>query len=215
MQKQLPAAATRHPRHGCWSRTQQLPACRGAAGTNPFSQQGSSSRRISCGLTRKTQQTGPRERHQTCLTTQSRFLLQEAFVTTINEMTNHRMVGAVGLDQHLPGFLRPPRSTRELQQKLQALLSGSQIRPMQQAIGGQHSCQCHSRQVHSLGEHLGADKYVGFTIGELGQKPAVAIPSSGGVPVEAQQAQITEFLSQPLQHSLGPCSKRLERQGTA
>ena len=192
-----------------------MPACSGTACTDPFSQQGSRSRRIARGLSRKANQASPRKGNQSGFAAQGRFLLQKTFVTTIHQVSDHWVVRAVGLNQHLTGLLRAPSPASELKQKLQALLSSPQIGSMQKTIGGKHCCQSHAWQVHPLGQHLRSDQHIGLTLRKLVQQSAVTITTTCGVAIKPQQTQITEFLAKTLQNPLCACTKGLEGQGTA
>ena len=141
---------------------------------------------------------------------QGQFLSQEGPVAAIHEVANHRMVGAVGLHQHFPGPVTPAGPARQLQEQLQALFAGPQVGPVQQAIGRQHRGQGDGRQVHALGQHLGAHQHIGLPGGKALQQAAVAIATAGGVPVKAQQAQAFELLFELLHHPLGASPEGLE-----
>ena len=121
------------------------------------------------------------------------------------------MLWAVGLDEHLTWTLATTGTARQLQQQLESLLRRPEIRPVQQAIRSQDRSQRDLGQIHSLGQHLGADQNIGFTGGKAIQQAAVAIPSTGGIPVEAEQAQALQLLGKKIKHPLGPGPERLER----
>ena len=86
---------------------------------------------------------------------------------------------------------------------------------MQEAIGRQNGGQGDPGQVHPLSQHLGPHQDIGFPCRKPIQKPAMALATPGGVPVETQQAQPLQLGGQLLHHPLGPRPKGLERRGAA
>ena len=81
---------------------------------------------------------------------------------------------------------------------------------MQQAVGRQHGREGDPRQIHALGEHLRTDQDIGLAAGKPFQELPVTVPSAGGVPVEAQQAQVLQFVREVLEHLLGASAEGFE-----
>ena len=81
---------------------------------------------------------------------------------------------------------------------------------MQKTISRKHCRQGDLRQIHPLGQHLGADQNISLTISESSQQTPMSVPSSRWVAIESEQAKPIELLGQPFHHPLRTCTKRFE-----
>src|SRR5262249_20228235 len=89
---------------------------------------------------------------------------------------SHGMVSRQSrLDKYPPGFLRAPRPSRHLAQKLKASFRRPKIREIDADIGVDHPDERHVRKIQALGDQLRAEQHVDLAashaIEDLGVRP--------------------------------------------
>ena len=119
MKEQLPTATPGHTGDRCRRRSKELPTGSGAQRAKLFCQESSGRRRGCGGSTRQSEQAGSRIGNQPRLLPEYRFLLEKTFIAPVDQMLDHRMFRAVGLNKHLSGFLSTASPASQLKHELQ------------------------------------------------------------------------------------------------
>ena len=121
-------------------------------------------------------------------------------IAFLGQLHHERMIGQMGLDQHLARFLGAPGTAGHLDDLLGHALAGAEVGGKQPAVGVQHGDQGHLGKVVALGEHLGADQDAGRAAVDGSQQLAQGVLARRGVAVDAQHRDVRE---QQLQAFLG------------
>src|SRR5690606_17541149 len=140
-------------------------------------------------------------------------LVGEGEIALLGQLHQQRVVGQVGLDDHLAGLFGPSSTTGDLHDQLGHALAGAKIRGKQPAIGVEDGYQGHAREVMPLGEHLRAHQQAGFATIDNPQELLHRAFARSAVAVDAQDREIWKENAQTLFGSLGtgPTGRRSTR----
>src|SRR5262245_16401085 len=102
------------------------------------------------------------------------------------------MIGRAGLTPYFSRVTAAPGSSRHLGEQLERPLGGAKVGKVERDVGVEHADQRDSREIESLGHHLGSEQDVGLAARERGQDGLGPLALPRHIGVEAQHAGFGE-----------------------
>ena len=119
-------------------------------------------------------------------------LFGEGKVTLLGQLDQQRVVGQMGLDNHLARLFGASGTARDLHDQLGHALAGAKVTGEQAAIGIQNRHQGHPGEVMALGEHLRADKNARLALLDSGKQLVHRVLARGAVAIDPQHRVVGE-----------------------